>query len=170
MGTRGIVAVQAGDGFKGAYNNWDSYPEELGAWLYHYLKTETPTQVRVFLASVKRGSFRTFFDQGSDNGKLTWADIDPLFHEWIYVIAPNGQSFTVLKPSYHTPCVVGLLTTVWIAKDAPDWEQIGNLGTAWRQARMAEFGDDMTQYKRGDTRAMPLVTVDPSKLLQGVSR
>jgi hypothetical protein len=36
MSTRGVIAIQNGDGFIGRYHHWDSYPKGLGKTLYDW--------------------------------------------------------------------------------------------------------------------------------------
>ena len=148
MGTRGCVAIAQGDGWRGVYNHWDSYPMELGKELWAHLQGK---DLRQFAEDLLRyGDWREYLNGGtcqycgqqagqpcsisgvifslgvpSDkhtlevqrniartgypdpdakyhqhstaaDGQMTDQDADPLFIEWVYVVALTNGHVTVL--------------------------------------------------------------------------
>lgn len=90
MSTRGVIAVKTGLGWRGVYNHLDSYPTYLGPIIWRELQEKDVERV------VKEGieqhpqGYRSFPDEPysatSRTEPITNDNVDPLFHEWVYIL------------------------------------------------------------------------------------
>lgn len=146
MSTRGCVAIAKGDGFRGVYNHFDSYPTGLGKELWAHLQGRDLEQFAKEL--LQYGDWREYLNGGTceycgkeagqpcdisgvifalaghqpipeiqmnlsrtgyadpeakhhkhvsaEDAQMTDQDADPLFIEWVYVLAPKIGWVTVL--------------------------------------------------------------------------
>lgn len=118
MGTRGIIAKVEGDGWKGRYHHWDSYPEGLG-------KTLHEARDKYF-----DGNVQALIKKLIDDEPVGWSSINgfdlskpPQWGEERQREEENGpQSYSARGEKPHT----GLDSTgVWITSDGDDG------GTEW---------------------------------------
>lgn len=145
MSTRGCVAIANGDGFRGVYNHFDSYPSGLGKELWDHLQGKDLEQFAKEL--LQYGDWREYLNGGvceycgkkagqphsisgvifalpghepvpeiqrnlsrtgypdpeakhhehvsAGDSQMTDQDADPLFIEWVYVLAPKNGCVTV---------------------------------------------------------------------------
>lgn len=90
MSTRGVIAVKTGLGWKGVYNHLDSYPTYLGPIIWRELQEKGVERVVEEGIEQYPQGYRSFPDDPypatSQMGPITNDNVDPLFHEWVYIL------------------------------------------------------------------------------------
>lgn len=153
MGTRSILAVPYGDGWRGRYCHWDGYPTHNGARIWALVQEHGLDEVARMLvidhygwSSLSERSSRTPLGDGYDDGRFALVDgygvaytteegqSDPdewITHdgdkwgtEWLYVLAKGG--LMVAKVSFSDE-VEFLGTFRWDGPE-PDWSAIESRG------------------------------------------
>lgn len=109
MGTRSVLAVQQGDGWKGRYCHWDGYPDHQLTTLLELIERDGAERVRRVLTEEHYGWSTTGADQGNSHD---YQD-DPRF-----VAVPGyGVAYTTEQGQSSLDD--------WITHDGDDW------GTEW---------------------------------------
>jgi hypothetical protein len=116
MGTRSIIAIPNGDGYKGRYAHWDGYPEWMGRNLWEIVKRDGLEQARRVLvednfywsnmdASQADAPLKDFMDDGRfrivpgygvsgthhQASPDEWVTHhDSTWCEWVYVLGVDG--------------------------------------------------------------------------------
>jgi hypothetical protein len=153
MGTRSVVGVPYGDGFRGRYCHWDGYPTYNGVHLWRMIQRdgiEKVVNTIVFdnyqwssldhcknnvvlnngetLKNVVRGYGSIYTDVTEDDW-ITYtgnASDDLWCTEWAYILDVNSKTMSIMKIDNNQ---VRLLTTINVENgDEPDWENLQDSG------------------------------------------
>jgi len=123
MGTRSVLAIIEGDGFKGRYCHWDGYPESMGARLwqsYREVENNADALIEYAVKPSQDGRWSSFVppsevaeteEKYGTHGTATWRDEtdcgfihstgDDWGTEWAYVI--GDLALTVFERRFGKP-------------------------------------------------------------------
>jgi len=145
MGTRSIVAIPEGDGWKGRYVHWDGYPMGVGKNIWNIVQRDgldKAVQTLVY----DNNAWSSIGYLADDNPEWVtsaelvpgygianpedtdwWihaTDDDKSWCEWFYVASPGGLLIGYLQGDKYVPCNLAFIP--WNA-DTPDFQAIQDL-------------------------------------------
>jgi hypothetical protein len=171
MATRGAIAYKEGDGWIGIYQHWDSYPRHLGKEIWRVLHEkfigqrgrpgvqnsgDVKNALKSFIEIYIKGhpSGWSIFDEecfchspefvmrdGVSESKITSKENDPLFIEYVYIIAPEDEAMYILaNKSISDKSGKVLKEPVALPEKANEWGNAFNYGhCAYRHELIAKI-------------------------------